>query len=257
MTSGCMRRGNVGALQGILFAAWAGADNAGGRTRHSLRGRFHNTGISNSGCSTVGVGVHAVQIVKIPVAAIGSRPIIGVERHRCLWVANDVGDIERVAGIGFAPERILADAVQNRFAVVHGQRGELRAVVKGVLANGRRERQLGGSQVDAALEPVCQIWDGQRFHVLKPDLGDLIADSRPRLIVCAGKDRRFAAAGDGQPTLGVQRPFDAAARNRAAGRSFTRNGLHGDFFVRGAFIIPESATVDAAPSALEYTPYKS
>ena len=25
----------------------------------------------------------------------------------------------------------------------------------------------------------------------------------------------------------------------------------------GAFIIPESATVDAAPSAFEYTPYRS
>jgi len=103
-------------------------------------------------------------------------------------------------------------------------------------ANGRRERKLGCGQVDAVLEPIRQIWDGQRFHVLEPDLGDLIADSRPRLIVCALEHRRFAAAGDGQPTLGVQRPFDAAARNRAAGRSFTRNGLHGDFFVRGAFI---------------------
>ena len=65
------------------------------------RGRFHNTRISNSGCSTVGVGVHAVQIVKISVAAVGSRPIIGIERHRCFRVADDVGDIERVAGIGF------------------------------------------------------------------------------------------------------------------------------------------------------------
>ena len=32
MTSGCMRLLDVGALQGILLAAWAGADNAGGRT---------------------------------------------------------------------------------------------------------------------------------------------------------------------------------------------------------------------------------
>ena len=236
MTSGCMRRGNVGALQGILFAAWAGADNAGGRTRHSLRGRFHNTGISNSGCSTVGVGVHAVQIVKISVAAVGSRPIIGVERHRCFRVANDVGDIERVAGIRFAPERILADAVQNRFAVVHGQRGELRAVVKGVLANGRREGQLCGGQIDTALEPVRQIWDGQRFHVLKPDLGDLVADSRPRLIVSALEHRRFAAAGDGQPTVGIQRPLDTAAWNRAGRFGLARSGLHGDFFIWGAFI---------------------
>ena len=104
-----------------------------------------------------------------------------------ITIANDVRNIERVAGIGFAPERILADAVQNRFAIVHGQRRELRAVIERMAANGRRERKLGCGQVDAALEPVRQIWDGQRFHVLKPDLGDLIADSRPRLIVCASK----------------------------------------------------------------------
>jgi len=105
-----------------------------------------------------------------------------------------------------------------------------------VLANDRRKGQLCGGQICAALEPVCQIRNAQGFHILEPDLGDLLPHSRPRLIVCACKHRRFAAAGDGQPTLGVQRPFDAAARNRAAGRSFTRNGLHGDFFVRGAFI---------------------
>ena len=102
-----------------------------------------------------------------------------------------------------------------------------------MLANDRRERQLGGGQVDAALEPVCQIWDGQRFHVLEPDLGDLIADSRPRLIVRTGKDRSFAAAGDGQPALFIQRPANAAVLNRARGGGFAGN--HG-FFVRRAVI---------------------
>ena len=106
---------------------------------------------------------------KIPAAAIGCGPFIGVERHRCFRVADDVGDIERVAGIGFAPERILADAVQNRFAVVHGQCREFRAVIKGVLSNSRRERQFGGGQVDAASNQYARIWDGQRFHVLEPD----------------------------------------------------------------------------------------
>jgi len=233
-----VRCGNVGALQRILFAAWAGADNAGRSGQRNAGGFLdagHGCGIDCRVCS-VRIGIHAVQIIEIPAASIACRPIVGVERHRRFRVADDVGDIERVAGIRFAPERILADAVQNRFAVVHGQRRELRAVVKSVLANGRRERQLGGGQVDAALEPVCQIRNAQGFHILEPDLGDLLPHSRPRLIVCACKHRRFAAAGDGQPTLGVQRPFDAAARNRAAGRSFTRNGLHGDFFVRGAFI---------------------
>ena len=86
-----------------------------------------------------------------------------------------------------------------------------------MLANGRRERQLGCGQVDAALEPIRQIWDGQRFHVLEPDLGDLIADRRPRLIVCALEYRRFAGAGDRQPALAVQLPFDFAAGDRAGG----------------------------------------
>ena len=102
-----------------------------------------------------------------------------------------------------------------------------------MLANDRGERQLGGGQVDAALEPVCQIWDGQRFHVLKPDLGDLVADSCPRLIVRTGKDRRFAAAGDGKPAFGIQRPANAAVLDRAGGGGFAGN--HG-FFVRRAVI---------------------
>ena len=36
MTSGCMRLLDVGALQRILLTAWAGADNAGGRTNSLL-----------------------------------------------------------------------------------------------------------------------------------------------------------------------------------------------------------------------------
>lgn len=203
MTSGCMRRGNVGALQRILLTAWAGADNAGGRTGGNLRRRFLDAACGGGIC----VLIHTVKIVEISVASIGCRPVIIVERYRRIRVANDVADIERVAGIGFAPEGIFSDAVQNRFAVVHGQRRELRAVVKSVLVNDRRKGQLCGGQICAALEPVCQIRNAQGFHILEPDLGDLLPHSRPRLIVCACKHRRFAAAGDGQPTLGVQRPF--------------------------------------------------
>ena len=102
-----------------------------------------------------------------------------------------------------------------------------------MLANDRGQRKLGGSQVDAALEPVRQIRDGQRFHILKPDLGDLIPDSRPRLIVCALEHRRFAAARDGQPALFIQRPANAAVLDRARGGSFVGN--HG-FFVGRAVI---------------------
>ena len=154
-----VRCGNVGALQRILFAAWAGADNAGRSGQRNAGGFLdagHGCGIDCRVCS-VRIGIHAVQIIEIPAVSIACCPIIGVERHRCLWVADDVGDIERVAGIGFAPERILADAVQNRFAVVHGQCREFRAVIERMAANDRGQRQLGGGQADAALEPVRQI----------------------------------------------------------------------------------------------------
>ena len=100
-------------------------------------------------------------------------------------------------------------------------------------ANDRGQRQLGGGQADAALEPVRQIRDGQCFHVLKPDLGDLIADSRPRLIVLAGKRRTIAGAGDHQPVVLIQFPLNLAVRDRAGGGCFGRNS---SFFVRGAVV---------------------
>ena len=62
MTSGCMRRGNVGALQRILLTAWAGADNAG-RSGQRNAGDFldagHGCGIDCRVCS-VRIGIHAV-----------------------------------------------------------------------------------------------------------------------------------------------------------------------------------------------------
>ena len=180
MASVCVRLRNVGALQRILFAAWAGADNTSGCTGCHLRGRFLSSGFCFRWRCTICVGVHAVQIVEISVAAVGSRPIIGIERHRRFRIANDIRNIKCVAGIGFAPESVLTNAFQNGLAVIHCDCTQLGTAIKCVLANDRGERQLGGGQVDAALEPVCQIWDGQRFHVLKPDLGDLVADTADR-----------------------------------------------------------------------------
>ncbi len=84
MTARGMRCGNVRALQRILFAAWAGADNAG-RSGQRNAGRFldagHGCGIDCRVCS-VRIGIHTIQIIKIAFAAVGSRPIIRVERHR-------------------------------------------------------------------------------------------------------------------------------------------------------------------------------
>ena len=70
MTSGCMRCGNVGALQGILIAAWASADDAGRGIRRNIRRRFHNSGRRRGGSAALCVGIHAIEIVEIAVTAV-------------------------------------------------------------------------------------------------------------------------------------------------------------------------------------------
>jgi len=87
--------------------------------------------------------------------------------------------------------------------------------------------------MDTVFKPVRKVSDMQCVHIIKPDLRDLIPDSRPRLIVCALEHRRFAAAGDGQPALFIQRPANAAVLDRARGGGFAGN--HG-FFVGRAVI---------------------
>ena len=100
--------------------------------------------------------------------------------------------------------------------------------------NDRGQRQFSGSQRRASLKPVCQIRDVQGFHVLEPDFGDLLPIFRPRLTVCALEYGGFAAAGNGQPAVRIERPFDFTVWDRAAGRGFS--GLHGDFFIGYPFI---------------------
>ena len=84
MTSGCMRLLDVGALQRILLTAWAGADNAGGRTGGNLCRRFLDAACGGGIC----VLIHTVKIVEISVASIGCYPVIIVERHRRIRVSN-------------------------------------------------------------------------------------------------------------------------------------------------------------------------
>ena len=84
MTSGCMRLLDVGALQRILLTAWAGADNAGGRTGGNLCRRFLDAACGGGIC----VLIHTVKIVEISVASIGCCPVIIVERHRRIRVSG-------------------------------------------------------------------------------------------------------------------------------------------------------------------------
>ena len=172
MTSGCMRRGNVGPLQRILLTAWAGADNAGGRTSGNLCRRFLDAACGGGIC----VLIHTVKIVEISVASIGCRPVIIVERHRRIRVSNDVRNIERIAVVGFTPECIFSDVVQRMLPVINGELRQQRAVIKGVSANDRRGAgDLGSCEVGAVLEPVSKIGDRQTLHAVEPNLRDLAA----------------------------------------------------------------------------------
>ena len=157
MSSGSVRLRNVCSLQRVLFAGWAGADNTSGCTGCHLRGRFLSSGFCFRWRCTICVGVHAVQIVEISVAAIGCHPIIGVERHGRFRVADDVGDIEGIAAVVFPLECVLTNAFQNGLAVIHRDRTQLGAAIKCVSANDRRKGQLGGGQACAALEPVRKV----------------------------------------------------------------------------------------------------
>ena len=60
---------------------------------------------------------------------------------------------------------------------------------------------LGGDQVDTVGKPVGQVGDGDRPHVLKPDLLDILPDLRPGLVVLAGEGLHGAGAANGQDTV--------------------------------------------------------
>mgnify|MGYP000531547644 CR=1 FL=1 len=157
-----------------------------------------------------------------------------MERHRRFGVADQVADIECIAAVRFPPERIFANALQDVLSVINCERRQLRAVVKGVFANCRRGAgDLSRGQIDAVLKPVREIGNSEVFHVIKPDLRDLIPDSRPRLVVLAGERITIAGAGDHQPVVFVQLPLDLAAGDRAGGGSFGGNrGFRNSFTVK-------------------------
>ena len=116
-----------------------------------------------------------------------------MERHRRFGIPDDITDIECIAAVVFSPERIFANGFQNALSVIDRERGQLRAVVKGVFADDRCSAgDFGCGQIDAVLKPVREIGNFEIFHIVKPDLRDLIPHSRPRLIVLAGERRTIS-----------------------------------------------------------------
>jgi len=157
-----------------------------------------------------------------------------VERHGRFGVADQVADIERIAAVRFPPERIFANALQDVLSVIDRERGQLRAVIKGVFANCRSGAgDLSRGQIDTVLKPVRKVGNLEIFHIVKPDLRDLIPDSRPRLIVLAGERLTIAGAGDHQPVVLIQFPLNLAVRDRARGGCF---GRRSHVFVRDAVV---------------------
>lgn len=155
MTSRCMRLPDVSALQGILIAARTSTDNAGGGIRCGSRGRFLDGGVGYYRRGAIRVFVRAINVIKITIATIGTVPVIIVERHRRIRVANDVRNIERIAVVGFAPECIFSDVVQRMLSVINRQLCQQRAVIERMAADDRRGAgNLGSREIGTVLEPV-------------------------------------------------------------------------------------------------------
>ena len=211
MTTRGMCNFDIRSLERILTAAWAVADDRAGGLNRNAR-RTHGS----TGCWSI--GIYAVQIVEVFVVPIGAGPIIIVERHRRFGIPDDIADIECIAAVVFPPEGFFADGFQNVLSVIDRERGQLRAVVKGVSADDRcGAGDLCRGQIDAVLKPVRKVGNLEIFHIVKPDLRDLIPDSRPRLVILACERFTVTGAGDRQPVVFVQLPLDLAAGDRAGG----------------------------------------
>ena len=116
-----------------------------------------------------------------------------MERHGRFGVADQVADIKGIPTVRLAPERIFANGFQNVLAIINRERRQLRAVVERMAANDRcGTGDLSRGQIDAVFKPVRKVSDMQCVHIIKPDLRDLIPDSRPRLVILAGE--RFTVA---------------------------------------------------------------
>ena len=106
MTSGCMRLLDVGALQGILLTAWAGADNAGGRTSGNLCRRFLDAACGGGGDSAGGD-----KVVKIGVfePASGDSGAGGKKEMLGMQYANQETPTVEIGGETYKVELVYSD----------------------------------------------------------------------------------------------------------------------------------------------------
>ena len=87
MTSRCMRLLNISALQGILIAARTSTDNAGGSIRCGSQGCFLDGRVGHYWRSAIRIFVHTINIIKVTLAAVGTVPVIIMERYGCLRIS--------------------------------------------------------------------------------------------------------------------------------------------------------------------------
>ena len=103
---------------------------------------------------------------------------------------------------GVHPEGPLRDGQRIVLVVVEQDGVQAGAPGEGVRPDDRGGiGELHGGQVDAVREPVGQVGDGDRLHVVEPDLGDLLPDLRPGLVVPAGEGGHAPGPANGQDTV--------------------------------------------------------
>ena len=109
------------------------------------------------------------------------------------------------------------DGVRVELVYLEGPRGDGQGIVLAVVQQDRVQTvtpgegvrpddrsgvgNLGGGQVDAVGKPVGQVGDGDRPHILEPNLLDILPDLRPGLVVLAGEGLHGASAANGQDTV--------------------------------------------------------
>ena len=100
---------DVCALEGVLSARRAVADDRTGGLNGNVR-RAHHA---------------AIKVIEIAFAAVGCRPIIGIERHGRFGVADQITNVKGIAGICFSPESIFTNGFKNCLTIINSEGGQL------------------------------------------------------------------------------------------------------------------------------------
>ncbi len=124
-------------------------------------------------------------------------------------------------------ERTRRDGKRRLVLIIEKDVRQSTAPGKGIRADDRRGiGDLRHGERRAAGEPVREAGNGQRLHILIPDLGDLRPYRSPRLVIHGGKCGTTPGAGDHQPAVFVEFPVDLTARDPAG----ACRGLHRSIF---------------------------